>query len=60
MWECYSCKKNISILGKSGPLKLFHSQSLLPKEHDSAPFIRREIIPQKRPLAKADVRKSSC
>ena len=56
VWECPFCKKQMSIRGKSGHLKLFHSQSLLPKEHDPAPFIKREIIPQKRPLAKADVR----
>lgn len=55
-WECPFCKKNINIRGKSGHLKLVHAQSLLPKENNPAPFIKRQIVPKKRPLSKADVR----
>ena len=56
LWECPFCKKNMSIRGKSGHLKLVHADSILPEEHNPAPYINRKIEPKKRPLAKADVR----
>lgn len=56
MWECPICGKTINIRGKSGHLKLVHNQTLPPKEHDPFPFIKRKIVPKKRPLSKADVR----
>jgi len=55
-WECPFCKKSMSIRGKSGHLNLVHAQSLLPKENNPAPFIKRDILPKKRPLARADIR----
>lgn len=56
LWECPFCKKNMSIRGRSGHLKIVHADSILPQEHNPAPFINRKIEPKKRLLARADVR----
>ena len=56
-WECPICMKVMNIRGKIGHLKLVHERHLPTQENNPFPFMKRNITPKRRPLARADVRK---
>lgn len=56
-WECPICSKTMSVRGKAGHMEKVHGQGYPIKEHNPLPADKRPIVPKRRPLAKADVRK---